>query len=123
MTTLHEAQRRARHIISGVSALPTDVLELEKVLRGARQFGLARKILERAAEHPDLNRDHDLRLKIAQKHALCTYKDADLPADQKLDDAERILQAADNLKTTTDQETLGLGGCPKKSQFISRQLL
>jgi predicted acylesterase/phospholipase RssA len=116
-TTLQEAQRRARDIIGGVSALPQDVLELEKVLRGARHFGLARKILERAAEHPALIRDRDLRRQIAQKHALCTYKDADLPADQKLDDAEQILQAADDLKTTTDQETLGLAGAIYKRKW------
>jgi predicted acylesterase/phospholipase RssA len=116
-TTLQEAERRAREIIGGVSALPKDVLELEKVLRGARRFGLARKILERAEDHPDLIRDHDLRLKIAQKHALCTYKDADLPADQKLDDAERILQAADDLRTSIDQETLGLAGAIYKRKW------
>src|SRR5262245_18091552 len=115
--TLQEAECRAREIIGSVSVQPNDVLELEKVLRGGRRFGLARKILERIKDHTDVIRDRKLGLKVAQKHALCTYKDADLPADQKLDDAERILQAADDLKTTSDQETLGLAGSIYKSKW------
>ena len=115
--SLQEAERRAREIISGASALPREVLELEQVLRAGRKFGLARKILERAKEHPELIHDRDLGREIAQKQALCTYQDADLPADQKFADAERILQAADDLKTTTDQETLGLAGAISKCQW------
>ena len=115
--TLQEAEHRAREIIVGVSALPTEVLELEKVLRSGRKFGLARKLLERVTDHPDLIHDRALKLQIAQKHALCTYKDADLPADQKLEDAERILQAVDDLKTTANQETLRLAGAIYKRKW------
>src|SRR5262245_25162031 len=116
-TTLQDAERRAREMIGGVALPPNDVLDLERVLRGGRKFGLARKILERIKDHADVVREPKLRLKIAQKLALCTYKDADLPADQKLDDAEGILQAADDLKTTTDQETLGLAGAIHKRKW------
>jgi hypothetical protein len=115
--TLQEAERRAREITGGVAASPAEALDLEKVLRGGRKFGLARKILERIKDHADVVRDPKLRLKVAQKLSLCTYKDADLPADQKLDDAERVLQAADDLKTTTDQETLGLAGAIHKRKW------
>ena len=115
--TLQEAERRAREIIRGVSAQSNDVLDLEKVLRSGRRFGLARKILERIKDRADVVGDRKLGLKVSQKHALCTYKDADLPADQKLDDAERILQAAADLKTTRDQETLGLAGSIYKRKW------
>jgi len=115
--TLQDAERRAQEITGDVAASPAEVLDLEKVLRGGRRFGLARKILERIKDHADVVRDPKLRLKVAQKLALCTYKDADLPADQKLDDAERVLQAADDLKTTTDQETLGLAGAIHKRKW------
>lgn len=114
---LQDAERRAREITAGAAASPAEVLDLEKVLRGARRFGLARKILERTRDHADVVRDPKLRLKVAQKLALCTYKDADLPADRKLDEAERVLQAADDLRTTTDQETLGLAGAIHKRKW------
>lgn len=115
--TLQDAERRAREIIAGVAASPAEVLDLEKVLRGDRKFGLARKILERVQVRAEVIGDPKLRLKVAQKLALCTYKDADLPADQKLDDAQRVLQAADDLRTTTDQETLGLAGAIYKRKW------
>lgn len=114
---LRDAEREAREIIGGRSATPRRVLELENVLRAGRRFGLARMILERCEDHPDPIGDGETKLKIAQKHALCTYKDPDLPADQKLEDAERILQTVDDLKTTTDQETLGLAGAIYKRKW------
>jgi predicted acylesterase/phospholipase RssA len=108
--TLQEAERQARDIIRGRSTTPKEVLELEKALRAHRKFGLARKVLERGKDHSDLMGDAVLRLKIAQKRSFCTYKDPDLPTDQKLEDALQILREAEDLKTTTDQETLGLAG-------------
>ncbi|RPI47274.1 MAG: patatin family protein [Betaproteobacteria bacterium] len=115
--TLQEAEQRAREIIAGASVQPRDALVLEKVLRDERRFGLARRILERTAADPALIRDKALNVRIAQKLALCTYKDPDLAADSKLDDAECILQAADDLKTTKDQETLGLAGAIYKRKW------
>jgi hypothetical protein len=68
--TLEAAERRAREMIAGVAASPTDVLKLEKVLRGSRKFGLARKILERTQDHGDVVRDPKLRLKVARSFEL-----------------------------------------------------
>lgn len=107
---LAKAEEAAREIIASPEARPDEVLRLEKVLRGGRKFGLARKILERCTEHPSLNGNFPLRLAIGQKRALCTYKDPDLQNDQKLADALRILQSVDDLEKTVDQETLGLAG-------------
>ena len=44
---LQNAEVKARDIIRGQKATIQQVLELEKVLRDGRKFGLARKILER----------------------------------------------------------------------------
>src|SRR5690554_1083565 len=94
---LQEAVERARAIVAGASVSAEEGLALEKVLRDDRRFGLARKLLERAAADPALNRDRALRLRVAHKLALATYKDPDLPVDARLDDAERILEASDDL--------------------------
>jgi predicted acylesterase/phospholipase RssA len=114
---LAEAERKAGDIIAGSDPDPTEVIALEKTLRGARRFGLARKILARCQARYKLPDDPELRKKIAQKRALCTYKDPDLPTDQKLDDALGILQAEIDLKQTTDQESLGLAGSIFKKKW------
>jgi predicted acylesterase/phospholipase RssA len=57
------------------------------------------------------------RLKVAQLLALVTYKDPDLPPDEKLDDALAVLMEADDLPTTRDQETLGLAGSIHKRRW------
>ena len=53
----------------------------------------------------------------AQVHALCTYKDPDLPTAAKLDRALDLLDKADNLACTTDQETLGQAGAIFKNKW------
>jgi predicted acylesterase/phospholipase RssA len=53
-------------------------------------------------------------LKLAQLLALATYKDPDLPPDEKLDNAFNILCEADDIRTTKNQETLGLAGAIHK---------
>jgi predicted acylesterase/phospholipase RssA len=115
--TFEESQRRAREIISGSSVTPQEALELQKVLARFRKFGLARKVLERVKSHPDVTGDAKLRLIVAQKLALCTYKDPDLAVDQKLDDAERILQETDDLETSRNLESLGLAGAIHKRRW------
>jgi predicted acylesterase/phospholipase RssA len=92
------------------------LLRTEALLRANRKFGLARKLLERA-KRESVAADPATRLRIAQKHALCTYKDPDLAADEKLEDAERILQEADPLDETRNQETLGLAGAIYKQKW------
>ena len=112
---LEQSRKRARDIIRGAYAEPDDVLALVKTLKKASDFGLARKVLARAREKAPT--DAELRRELAQAHALCTYKDPDLPMKSKLEDALNILQEEDNLKTTTDQETLGLVGAVHKRMW------
>ena len=114
---LIDAERTARAIIAGQDARPAEALKLEQVLRAARRFGLGRRVLARCAGDPNLLQDPALRRTIAQKRALCTYKDPDLADDSKLDEALHILAQGDDLQTTTDQETLGLAGAIYKRKW------
>lgn len=107
-----------KRILAGERKTPADVLDLvKKHLKKERAFGLARKLLDQYAEDQEVRRNADLRVKIAQQRALCTYKDPDLPADEKLDQALRILQADADLAGTTDRETLGQAGAIYKRKW------
>src|SRR5262245_31157450 len=108
--TINEAIEQANQMLRGLRVPAMEVISIVKVLHGDRKFGLARKILDRCAEDPDVRRNAALRKRIAQKRALSTYKDPDLATDLKLDLALAILRETDDLDTTTDQETLGLTG-------------
>src|ERR1044072_9681871 len=89
----------ARQVLRGMSIPPTRSLDLAKALLEERSFGYARRILALACKHPDANNDKRLRLTLAQKHALATYKDPDLARDSRLDTALEILDSADDLET------------------------
>lgn len=99
---------KAKIILRGGQADPETVLKLATELKGEMRFTYARRLLLRASRHKDTAKDKTLRLQIYQQLALCTYKDEDLPADERLDRALEILQEIADFKTTTDQETLGL---------------
>ncbi|HYJ88286.1 MAG TPA: patatin-like phospholipase family protein [Pyrinomonadaceae bacterium] len=101
---------RAQHILRGRQAEPREMLELAKKLKGETRFSYARRLLARASAHESIARDKKLRETIFQQLALCTYKDQDLPADERLDRALGLLNQVADFDTTTDQETLGLIG-------------
>ncbi len=107
---LNSVVQEASQILSGRAALPEAVLKLVGRLHAERQFGLARKLLERISAEPAVEANPKLRLRVAHKRALSTYKDPDLPTETRLELARTILQAVDDLATTTDQETLGQAG-------------
>src|SRR5262245_55485213 len=77
-------------IIAGQDEHFATMFDLAKKLKNERAFGHARRILERARGKPEANHP-DKRLKLAQQLALVTYKDPDLPPDEKFDDAFNIL--------------------------------
>jgi predicted acylesterase/phospholipase RssA len=110
---------QARDILRKKVPRPKDreILELTKGLKREKAFGYARKLLELARESFDQETDAPLKLKFAQQHALCTYKDPDLPVSDRLDRALRILDAADTLAETKNQETLGLTGAIFKRKW------
>lgn len=113
-----KAVTRARDILKRRAALPKDPLKLVKQLKVEKAFGLARRFLERALQVPALGADRDLRIKLIQQRALCTYKDTDLPVDARLDRAFKILmEIGEDLHTTRNQETLGIAGAICKRRF------
>ena len=63
--TRENAEREARNIIRGQKAPPEEGLALQRVLRSARKFGLARRIFEEIKNHPALQRDAKLRIDVA----------------------------------------------------------
>src|SRR5262249_44883151 len=95
------------------------LFDFAKELKRERKFGLARRLLGRAKRLAAAGASlaPELKLKLGQQRALCTYKDPDLPADQRLDLALEILQEADDLRTTRNQETLGLAGAIHKRKW------
>src|SRR3954453_5200346 len=81
-----------------------------RVLRDPQQFSYARRLLSRVRTAAD---SETLR----QQHALCTYKDLELPAGRRLDRALAILQEAGELEESTCAETLGLAGAIYKRRW------
>ena len=94
-----------------------EILGLVRQLKREKAFGSAQKLLEQARESLDPETDPRQKLKLAQEHALCTYKDPDLPISDRLDRALRILGKADGLQDTQNQETLGLAGAIFKRKW------
>jgi predicted acylesterase/phospholipase RssA len=120
MTKQELAQRKennieaAKLILRGKDATLEELIKLGKDLKDDTSFGYGWKIFARARQKPEVERNSKLNLELAQKQAVCTYKDPDLPADQRLNRAFEILLRADDLKETIDQETLGLAGAISK---------
>lgn len=94
---------------------PQALLELAKMLKNEMRFGYARRLLARASKYEALK--GELRDTIFQQFALCTYKDEDLPTDQRLDRAIEILKEVATFETTTNSETLGLIGAIYKRKW------
>lgn len=100
----------AENILRGQYASVEQMLDLARQLKKKDRFALARRLIARARQQPESQRDLKQRRALAQEHALCTYKDPDLIPDQRLDWALEILQEGDELAKSQDQETLGLAG-------------
>ena len=98
----------ARTYLGGQELSPEQIKDLVKRLEFEDKFGSARKVLAkvRGAQIPSAK----LRTWFAQQHALCTYKDPDLPVLKALDQALDILRGSFDLTNTSDQETLGIAG-------------
>ena len=112
------AVKDARDALRGRIHSPRELLDLSGRLKTEKQFGLARRLLARARLEPSLADDPELRMKVFQQLALCTYKDPDLQAEARLDQALEILrQSCDDIRTTKNQETLGLIGAIYKRKW------
>jgi predicted acylesterase/phospholipase RssA len=98
----------AEDYLRGPALTPEQALDLAERLKKKDIFGWARRVLAKARATGGLGAP--LALRLAQRHALCTYKDPDRPVLQALDQALAILRASFDLEATSDQETLGLAG-------------
>jgi predicted acylesterase/phospholipase RssA len=109
----------AQSILRGESApSAAEMWEIASGLKREKNFTLARRILNRAMlELGSGGADRELRVKIRQQAALCTYKDTDLPADTRLDRALDILSICEDVSDSTDQETLGIAGAIYKRKW------
>lgn len=104
--------RRAKEILrsSGKRVPLTDLAALAEGLKNEKAVGYARRILHRACLDPGLAQDPRLRTRLIQQHALCTYKDPDLPLQSKFDRALIILAQLGDLRTLEQ-----LGDMPQPS--------
>lgn len=86
-------------------------LDLTKKLKRKQQFGIARRVLGRAREHPALTSERNLKRarQLVQQQALCHSKDTSLPYRRHAEALELLRFGAD-LDSTTDKETLGIAG-------------
>ncbi|UOY00187.1 tetratricopeptide repeat-containing protein [Blastococcus sp. PRF04-17] len=90
---------------------PDERAALATVLRDHHQFDLARRLLSRVRQQgPDSEW-------LRQQHALCTYKDLELPAWRRLNRALEILTSSGPLTESTDAETLGIAGAIYKRRW------
>lgn len=107
----------AKRVLDGPHELsPQGALALCTALKAEKQFGYARELLAIVRRQPI--DDAKLRRKLRQQHALCTYKDPELVTESALDDAIAILTSGDeDLRTTHDQETLGIAGAIYKRKW------
>jgi predicted acylesterase/phospholipase RssA len=113
----------ARSILRGQQADLKKMRELADQLKAELQFSYARRILLRASKDKEIFKNKTLELKLFQQLALCTYKDQDLPIDERLNRALDILEEVEVLRdtdeheTTKNQETLGLLGSIYKRKW------
>lgn len=103
---------RAKVMVQAAEVSSAEAKPLVKELKGELEFGLARRILEKAAE-----RDRaDVWLK--QQLALCTYKDEELYPDARFAQALQILRGIGlGEPDTRDAETLALGAAVYKRMW------
>lgn len=113
-----EKLRLAREIVAGSRSQSAEELySLANSLREENQIGYARRVYDAALPLST----GDLHNKVQIKLALSTYKDPDLPVDQRLKTAEALLQdllsRSERLTTALHQETLGILGAVYKQRW------
>ena len=107
---------RAEQILAGEQPARGELDSLAKKLKEESKFKWARHIFEIRLEEDDVKENLRLQLKLGGQLALCTYKDPDLPVDERLDGALAILKRIAAIDPK-DQETLGLFGAVHKRRW------
>ena len=113
MTSTEDLRGEARALLRSEDGPPDlkTALGISKRLKRKQEFGLARRVLERAREHPSLTseRSRPQARQIVREQALCHSKDASLPYHRH-DEALELLRLGADLESTADKETLGIAG-------------
>src|SRR2546423_829399 len=110
-------ETNASVFLQGLTASVAEFMDLAGRLKSRRSFGYARRLFGLARLAVDIEKQPELGLRLAQEEALCTYQDPDQPATARLDRALEILSSIENLRTTRNQETLGLTGAIYKRRW------
>src|SRR4051812_29516307 len=116
--TESEKLKLAREITAGSrNHTVPELMQLAYDLREENQMGYARRIYGVALSLASA----EMRDQVQIKLALATYKDPDLPVDERLKTAEGLLleliARAESLSTDEHQETLGLLGGVYKQRW------
>ncbi len=90
---------------------PAQRAMLAGLLRDHQQFGYARRLFGRVRD------DGDGSLELCRQHALCTYKDLELPVARRLDRALEILGEGAPIEDSDSAETLGIAGAIYKRRW------
>jgi predicted acylesterase/phospholipase RssA len=108
---------QARAVLQGTQIGPGAALKLARRLKAATKFSYARRLLLRASTHEDIFENEPLRNEILHQLALCTYKDQDVPAEERFNRALATLTQLGDPAQTTVQETLGMLGAIFKGKW------
>ena len=119
MSPKHEdsvAVHWAKEVLSGAQPIPPfDTLRARvSELKGEDQFSWARRVLRQV--DTEGGTDGERRTWIRQQLALCTYKDVNLPTQQRVAWALKAL-SQEELIATTSAETLGIVGAIYKLRW------
>lgn len=118
MAAHQDAVKEARQVLGGKELKPDELLKLAEALKRTNEFGYAWRILARARKSD--GQAPELSTILRQERALCTYKDTHLHEDLRLERALAVLEDGEDLKSTTDPETLGLAGAIHKRRWRVR---
>ena len=106
-----ETIQKGYEMVRGRSAGLAELQDVAEKGKDLRSFSLARRLFALARHHPDAAElAPEQRLKLIQREALCTYKDDDVPSNERFARAIEILQQGDLPSPNPSQESLGLAG-------------
>jgi predicted acylesterase/phospholipase RssA len=110
---------RAQGVLRGGEPSPQESYDLAGRLKDVNEFGYARKLLGRIFDAKSCQGLTVSQAKVGQQFSLCTYKDPDLPAEDRFKKACEILDEVDalNLTIAERQESFGLRGAIYKRMW------
>jgi predicted acylesterase/phospholipase RssA len=110
---------RAKTLLRQSTMPAKEAYDLAEALKDGNEFGYARKLFGRIRAAHDYTGLENKRVRTGQRHALCTYKDADLAVADRFKRALEILDEVDGLECEPfqRQESLGLRGAVYKRMW------